>query len=379
MLIVLIGVAIGSVAAYLLKDLDARINTQRASSDSLRDRAVELSSTMAEIRAAQVAYVARGQGEGFWMGHVASLLALAEKQAADFDGTLTAPNARSIFGSVAAALQNFRTIDGRVREFVVGGNSLLAADLIFSDSLESTATASAQLTAALNEELQVVGGHTAAMRRRQASIAVAAGASLVALMLVLGFSGSLAGNALQSHPAAPVIEPVRFEAPLPRAKPAITPKLLNTAQLCSELARVSDGTQLTHLLERTARVLDASGIIVWVADAAGRELRPAMAHGYTDQVMAKMGGILREANNAAAAAYRSAEIRTVAGDNGANGAVIAPLLTADGCIGVLSAELKGGSEKDESSQALAAIFAAQLATLVSPPAAAAPVRAAAHA
>ena len=96
-----------------------------------------------------------------------------------------------------------------------------------------------------------------------------------------------------------------------------------------------------------------------------------MAFGYSDQVMARMGSIPRDAANAAAAAYRAGEMRTVNGDGTANGALVAPLLTADGCIGVLSAEMKGGSEKDESSQALASIFAAQLATLVSPPASAA--------
>ena len=64
-----------------------------------------------------------------------------------------------------------------------------------------------------------------------------------------------------------------------------------------------------------------------------------------------------------------------------NGAVIIPLMTSDGCVGVLSAEMKGGSEKDESSQALATIFAAQLATLVATPAAApavVPIKAAAQ-
>jgi len=90
----------------------------------------------------------------------------------------------------------------------------------------------------------------------------------------------------------------------------------------------------------------------------------------------RMGNIHRDASNAAAAAYRAGELRTASGDAGANGALVAPLLTADGCIGVLSAEMKGGSEKDESSQALASIFAAQLAALVSPPTSAALTRAA---
>jgi putative methionine-R-sulfoxide reductase with GAF domain len=104
-----------------------------------------------------------------------------------------------------------------------------------------------------------------------------------------------------------------------------------------------------------------------------------MAHGYSDQTVRKMGAIHRDSNNAAAAAYRTAEVRTAAGDASTSGAIVVPLLTADGCIGVLSAEMKGGAEKDESSQALASIFAAQLATLVSPPPASAPAKAAAQA
>ena len=82
-----------------------------------------------------------------------------------------------------------------------------------------------------------------------------------------------------------------------------------------------------------------------------------------------MGSIHRDANNAAAAAFRASETRTVTGDASTAGAVIVPLMTSDGCVGVMSAEMKSGSEKDESAQALATIFAAQLATLVATPAA----------
>jgi hypothetical protein len=49
--------------------------------------------------------------------------------------------------------------------------------------------------------------------------------------------------------------------------------------------------------------------------------------------------------------------------------VVAPVLTADGCIGVLSAEIRDGGEASETVQALAAIVAAQLAgVLASTPA-----------
>lgn len=378
-LIVVIGVAIGFAAASLLKDLDTQIQTQRVSTDSLRDRARALAATIADVRAGQFAYVAQGQGEAFWMMHVAGLMPALQKQMADFRASLTAAAAREALEPATAALDNFQTLDTRVKEYVSGGNPLLAADLIFSDGLESTATASTQIAAALNEELQARESGTGAMRRRQATIASFAGGAVFLLMVLLAVTSAASTAPGEAQTVSPAIEPVRFEAPLPRAKPAITPKLISTARLCSDLARVSEGKQLGHLLERTARVLDASGIIVWVADAAGRELRPAMAHGYADHVVGKMGGIPREANNAAAAAYRSAEMRTVPGDNLTTGAIVAPLMTAEGCVGVLSAEMKGGSEKDESSQALATIFAAQLATLVSPPSTAAPAKAAAQA
>jgi GAF domain-containing protein len=41
--------------------------------------------------------------------------------------------------------------------------------------------------------------------------------------------------------------------------------------------------------------------------------------------------------------------------------VVAPILAADGCIGALSAEIRDGGETSDSVQALAVIFAAQLA------------------
>jgi hypothetical protein len=378
-LIVIIGITIGLTASYFLKNIDSDINAHRTSIDTLREQAAALSATIADVRAGQFAYVARGQGEAFWMSRVESLIPALQKQAAAFGASLTTPAAQSAFARASAALENFRTLDSRVKEFVQSDNSLLAADLIFSDGLESTATASTQVMAALNAELQTRNSSVAALRGRQ--FAVLGGGAGVFLLLMIGLAITAAAANASSEPevaAAPPAEPVRFEAPLPKARPAVTPKLLSTAQLCSELARVAESRQLPNLLERAAKVLDASGIIVWVAEPSRQALVAAISHGYEDKVVARMGNIHRDANNAAAAAYRSSEVRTVAGDAFTSGAVIVPLMTSDGCVGVLSAEMKGGAERDESSQALASIFAAQLATLVATPAAI-PVKAAAQA
>ena len=369
-LLIAIGVAIVSATAYSLRGLDSRIEIERASADMLRERARALTATIADIRAGQFAYVARGQGDGFWITHVANLLPTLQHQSTAFAESLTAPGAHTAFESAAAALENFRTLDSRVKEFVIAGNALLAADLIFSDGLESTSTASTQIAAALNEELQARATDVAAMRNRQVMALGGAAAGLLGVMFVIAFTAPQAQKALSHEATSPIIAPIKFEAPLPRAKPAIMPKLLRTAQLCSELAGVSDGRQLASLIERAAKLLDASGIIVWVVEPSGEALQPAMSHGYTDQIVRKMGKIHRDSNNAVAAAYRSSAMRTVSGDTGANGALVAPLITSGGCIGALSVEMKGSTEKDESSQALAAIFAAQLSTLVSPPEAA---------
>ncbi len=67
-------------------------------------------------------------------------------------------------------------------------------------------------------------------------------------------------------------------------------------------------------------------------------------------------------------------------DDTTSGALAAPLLAANRCVGVLSTELREGWESSEAVQATAAILAAQLATLLSadPPAETAAPTAEAH-
>ena len=169
-LIVVIGIAIGLSASYFFQTINTDLDTQHSSADALRGKAAALSATIADVRAGQFAYVARGQGEAFWMSRVESLMPELQRQTAEFAAALASPAAQSAFEPAAAALENFRTLDARVREFVQGGSPLLAADMIFSDGLESTATASAQVTAALNAELQQREAVMASLRTRQLAI-----------------------------------------------------------------------------------------------------------------------------------------------------------------------------------------------------------------
>jgi GAF domain-containing protein len=146
------------------------------------------------------------------------------------------------------------------------------------------------------------------------------------------------------------------------------------ADLCVELARVNDTQQIPSLLDRAAQVLDASGIVVWIADPDGRELVPTVAHGYPAAAIARVGAIPTDADNATAAAFRETRVRTVNSDALTGGAIVAPLVTPGGCVGVMAAEVRHERERSEEVRAIAAIVAAQLATLigVTPAAAAQP-------
>jgi hypothetical protein len=377
-LLLVIAIAIISAATYLVKQSDATLVADRAAEDELREQARTLAGSIADMRTAQVAYVAQGQGAEFWMGHVAKRLPALLHQMTDFGSKLTAPVSQAAFEPAMVALENFQKLDARARDFVRTGNGLLAADLIFSDGLETTTNATTQIDVALTEELQARQLAQRDQQRKQLAILGGSAGGVLLVMSLLTFTGSRTTSKPLVVAAEPVVEPAEPPQPAVELKPT-TPNLLSAAQVCTDLARVLESKQLPKLLERTAGVLEASGIIIWVADLAGSRLNAAMSFGYSNQVMARMGSIHRDANNAAASAYRTGEMRIVNGDTFANGALVMPLLTTDGCIGVLSAEMKGGSEKDESSQALAAIFAAQLAMLVSPSIAAATPQAAAQA
>ena len=373
-LLVVLAIVVVSAATYLFHQSDTALSNDRAVADSLRNQTRTLAALIAEMRTAQVAYVARGQGEDFWIGRVAKLLPGVQQQMVEFGSQLAASAAQAAFEPALAAIENFQKLDHRAQDFVRADNALLAADLIFSDGLEATATATTQLDAALNEELQARQAAAASQRAMQLTILGGSAAGVLLIMIILAFAG---GSRKVAEPAPVTVpEPQQPERVSEVKPPAVN--LSQAAQLCTDLACVIDSKQLPELLERTAGVLDSAGIIVWVADPVSNSLKPAMSFGYSDQILSRMGNIHRDANNAVAAAFRLGEMRLVDGDASTSGALVMPLLTSEGCIGALSAEMKGGSEKDESSQAFAAIFTAQLATLVTPPLAA-QVKATAHA
>jgi CHASE3 domain sensor protein len=184
-----------------------------------------------------------------------------------------------------------------------------------------------------------------------------------------GASGEQENEARARAEAAPVSAAEAAAAPRAVADEIAQTDFPGLAALCADLARIADTRALPSLLDRAASLLDASGIILWIADPDGRELNPIFAQGYPQQLVNRLGTIPRDAENATAAAFRTALLQTVMADRISPGAIAAPLVTPGGCVGVMAAEVRHDAERQGLTLAAATIVAAQLATLVGPPAA----------
>ena len=175
---------------------------------------------------------------------------------------------------------------------------------------------------------------------------------------------TLAADAAEPESDVPF---VAADAPDAAVIASHTADLLEVARLCTELGRVTSARHLQDLLQDLAIVLDASGVIVWLWNGDVGCLVPVLAHGYSDRVIAQLPAVSRDADNATAAAFRSSQPCVMAGTRQASGALAVPLLTVDGCCGVLALEMRNGQEQSESARALATIFAALLAQLTGSP------------
>jgi hypothetical protein len=410
-------------------------NTE-AESAAVRARAFAASAASIErgihdLRTAQLGYAAAGQPGDRSIGRVAHALETLQRDLKALRTESTVADAQTGLDAAAAALNEFARSDKRAAEYVRTEQRLLASDVVFGDGLERSDAALAALDKARQAELGARESAVAVLRNRQAFAltAGAAAAILVVLLLVpraqtqtvaapvqvarsaeaphaqlhlrdIGASHAEQHDGAASRPRAeaPAPEPVavvsaadEIAASTPietlpaepvvstiAAPPAESTDFAGIASLCIDLARVVDTRALPSLLDRTAKLLDASGIILWIADPDGRELNPIFAQGYPQNLVNRLGTIPRDAENATAAAFRTSLLQTVMADEISAGAIAAPLVTPGGCVGVMAAEVRHDSERHNSTLAAATIVAAQLATLVGPPSARPQARTAAN-
>jgi hypothetical protein len=424
-------VAAVSVAGFLFWQGTARMQGESARAGALDVAARTAERNLLDVRAGQFAYVAAGQGTDFWTTRVAHDLEAARSAIKTLRGAIESPHARAALDATESTIEDVRRVDKRAIEYVRTGQRLLASDVVFADGLELSEAALTSLEQARTLELESRAGAIETFRRRQL-FALTAGAAASVLTVLLLVPAAPKTTPAQERPAPSIVEtparsvesspqparvpldgdnwsgartatPMAESIPLsvpataevvdvPLAHVATAPPeaadgvhadrsinavvtvvsttdLAGLASLCVDLARVSDTRALPDLLDRAATLLDASGIILWIADPDGRELNPIFAQGYPQQLVNRLGTIPREAENATAAAFRTSLLQTVNADEISGGAIAAPLITPNGCVGVMAAEVRHEAERQQVTLAAATIVAAQLATLVGPPSA----------
>ena len=359
--------AVTVATATALWNLEHRRNSLNAASHDRTERLGRMSETIAGIGMSQQSYVAPGQLDEPWFERTSALVGQLSTDIAQAGTSLRSPEAaealRALTGSTAALI----AADARTRQNLRLGQELMASDVIFSDGRNILDAMLARLRGLRDAEDAYHRAELSALSRWQW---IALGAT--ALIWTAGLFGFVAAPASTTNAAD------RPGARVPReisagAGPPVEPRsgleghpsidLASAASLCTDLSRVTTTSALPDLLARAARVLDASGLILWIS--AGEQLFPVMSHGYRQDMLARFGPIAREAENAAAGAWRTEQL-TIVGANGAtgNGAIVAPLFGLHACIGVLAAEVRHGGEHNPAMQAVATMIAAQLAAVV---------------
>lgn len=395
-------IALGAAAFFTFTN-ERQISERRQAVRAFDQQAREVTGALADMRSAQQAYVAAGQGVAFWVPKVA---ALQQEMARWLDGlreSAASTGARTSLMEASARITEFSNVDRRARDYIRSGQTLMAGDVVFTEGGETAAAATRQVEAARLAEHQAFDAAEAGLRRRQASIVGAAVVfgSLIMALLTFAAPGQRteAATAIDRHVSDSasaretgdlMLRDIGRQPPLGSRAPAgqgpvssastqprgSVPLLKAAADLCTEFARVNDPGDLPSLLARVADVMDASGLVVWLGNTTGGDLRPVLAHGYPEHVLARMPNVPRSADNAAATAYRTGKLQIVLRrPGGSNGAVVAPLLAPQGCVGALTAEILAGSEATDSVQALAALVAAQLTGVLAGSAAVSPAEA----
>jgi hypothetical protein len=398
---VLLALAAQAGAGYQVWRVDDQISAARSGATDFDRKARLAVLALSDIRAAQQAYVAEGQASDIWLARVDGLVQATAPRLSELRVAAIAAEAQ---GGLEAAVESFSAFgpsDAKARDYVRSGQRLSASDVIFTDgaSLLTKATNAIDTSRGQESVAREIG---IAVLRQQLLYWIGGAALVTLLVLLLLFpipmitagagtgkgtetvdagSSSFGGLGISKvapdrraslHELAPGLAagetaaPASGSGPGPAAGESAGPDLQAVADICSAFALVEDPGELHGLLERIARALEATGLIIWMPDNQQGPLRQVLACGYAPLSLTRMGTIDPSADNATAIAFRTKSVQVVATEAHSSGAIVAPLVTSDGCSGTLSVELKEGVRITPQLKAVATILAAQLATLITP-------------
>ncbi|MCX6550145.1 MAG: hypothetical protein NTY02_03895 [Acidobacteria bacterium] len=400
-LLVLVALAAQAGAGYKIWQLEQQASRERSDAVDFERRARLAVLNVTELRGLQQAYVADGQVTESWQTRATDLGQAISPRLTELRLGAKSPEAQAAIETAIEIFSSFAQTDAKARDYIKSNQRLSASDVIFADGASQLARVVNALDAARGQDSVAREISVAALQQMELYVVgAAAGVTVFVLLLLLPVPRATgvphAADEAESLPVAgglglsqiapapkrgeqAISKPhAKTEAPtlvnesvaspeLTRAaSPAAGPDLAAVADICSDLARVEDPRDLHGLLERTAKALDATGLIIWMPEGAQGALRPVLAYGYAPLSLTRMGAIDPAADNATAVAFRTKTVQMVSAEPLSSGAVVAPLVTSDGCSGTIALELKQGVQTTPQLKALVTVVAAQLATLITP-------------
>ena len=349
-----------AAAAFFLWDIQRRSNELTLADNTLAEHLEGITTTVGAIATAQQGYVAPGQLDEPWFERMTMLLEQLNRELAAMRLSLRTADAVKALESIGVARKALVAADERIRENLTLGQELMAADVIFSDGRNSVDAISTGLHAVRTSEASRKGAERAALDRERwivLGLATLAWFAVVVVLMSAPASATAPSIATGQQVEAPPM------APAAAANTGQSVDLDATAALCTDLSRVAETAALSELLGRAASILDASGATLWLG--AGEQLFAVLGHGYTPQMLARFGPIPRDADNAAAKAWRTGRVAIVGSTEKTAGGIVAPMFGPSGCIGVLAFESRSNRDDDATLQAVATVIAAQVSTAVS--------------
>src|SRR5690242_4189773 len=118
-----------AAASFFLFHSEQRLQERRAAVRAFDLHAHDAAGAIADIRSAQQAYVAAGQGTAFWMPKVSSTLDRASSLVSGLAQEATGAASRNAIEEASKGLSDFAGVDKRVRDYLSAGQSLMAADV----------------------------------------------------------------------------------------------------------------------------------------------------------------------------------------------------------------------------------------------------------
>jgi len=378
-----VGVLVTAGLAFRAIQDQSSLTKIRQDASSLDREVDETAELLLDLRASLHAYVAPGQGLPFWGKRAQETIATLRQKLQTLD-QMIAPSGGSMQESLDGVDQ-LVAAEKRARTYVSRDEMSLAGDVIFTEVRDILASATTQVQSLRTNLRGDSDRRAASLQSEQLILSGAAIAVWIAIAVLLlpsetkpvakdpgQWRSELKETLKKPAPAPPVVTPVAA-APAGPAGPVIELSAIKTtSEICADLSALADTGALQGVLERVSTLLNATGLIVWVASNDAGTLAPVASYGFDPKLVARIGKIPKDSANLTAMAFRENSPRMSAATGTTPAAVAVPMVGPTGPAGVLSIELKAGQAVEEAKVALAAIVAAQLATLAMPMAPPAP-------